>query len=110
MAKFSKERFMAPSTSPSSAKIRWTGEQKVQLDIKMSEEATWQSMGLDARVLRAINKLNWNEPSPAQQAAIPYALEGKDVLVKAKTGSGKTAAYAVPIVQKLLNKKEVCNS
>lgn len=65
-------------------------------------------MGLDPRITRSINRLNWVSPSPVQEAAIPYALEGKDVLAKAKTGSGKTASYAVPIVQKILAKKEVC--
>lgn len=70
-------------------------------------ENTWQSMGLDARVTRAINRLKWSAPTPVQASSIPFALEGKDVLAKAKTGSGKTAAYAVPIVQKVLNKKEV---
>jgi hypothetical protein len=73
----------------------------------MSDRTTWQDMGLDARVIRAISRLNWHSPTPVQESAIPYALEGKDVLAKARTGSGKTAAYAVPVVQKILSKKEV---
>lgn len=40
-----------------------------------------------------------------QEKAIPLLLEGKDVLVRARTGSGKTAAFAIPLIQKILNSK-----
>lgn len=42
-----------------------------------------------------------------QERAIPLILEGKDVLLRARTGSGKTAAFAIPIIQKILEKKPV---
>ena len=57
--------------------------------------------------LKAIAKLGWAEPSPIQERAIPLALEGKDVLARARTGSGKTAAYAIPTIQKILISKQV---
>lgn len=51
-------------------------------------------------------KLNFSQPSLIQSAAIPLALKGKDILARARTGSGKTAAYTIPIVQNLLQQKE----
>lgn len=63
-------------------------------------------MGLDDRILQAIAKFRWSQPMPIQEQAIPLALEGKDVLVRAKTGSGKTAAFAIPLIQKVLLAKQ----
>jgi len=51
--------------------------------------------------------LGWQNPLPIQEKTIPFALQGKDILVRARTGSGKTATYAVPIVQKVLSTKQV---
>uniref|UniRef100_A0A1B0BMN3 RNA helicase n=1 Tax=Glossina palpalis gambiensis TaxID=67801 RepID=A0A1B0BMN3_9MUSC len=62
-------------------------------------------MELDDRILKAISKLGWTEPTLIQEAAIPKLLEGKDVIIKARTGSGKTAAFALPLLQKILNTK-----
>ncbi|KAJ8880913.1 hypothetical protein PR048_017386 [Dryococelus australis] len=58
-------------------------------------------------VLKAIAKLGWLKPTLIQSTAIPLVLEGKDVLIRARTGSGKTAAFAVPVIQKILNSKQV---
>ncbi|KAG9296379.1 hypothetical protein G9A89_014971 [Geosiphon pyriformis] len=62
--------------------------------------------GLDPRLLRALSKLNFVKPTLIQEKAIPLALAGKDVLARAKTGSGKTAAYCLPVIQKILTAKE----
>ncbi|KAK7109234.1 probable ATP-dependent RNA helicase DDX56 [Littorina saxatilis] len=67
---------------------------------------SFNEMGLDDRILKAIAKLGWTQPTPIQEKAIPLALEGKDVLARARTGSGKTAAFAIPLVQKLLLAKQ----
>ncbi|XP_067003458.2 probable ATP-dependent RNA helicase DDX56 isoform X2 [Anabrus simplex] len=56
---------------------------------------------------KAIAKLRWTEPTLIQEKAIPLLLEGKDVLLRARTGSGKTAAFAIPVIQKILNYKQV---
>ncbi|KAG5455796.1 MAG: P-loop containing nucleoside triphosphate hydrolase protein, partial [Olpidium bornovanus] len=61
---------------------------------------------LDTRLLRALAKLGMAEPTPVQAEAVPIALKGKDVLARAKTGSGKTAAYSLPVLQKILAAKE----
>ncbi|KAL2913389.1 ATP-dependent DNA/RNA helicase [Polyrhizophydium stewartii] len=59
-------------------------------------------MGLDPRIQRAVAKLGFAHPTLVQAKAIPLALQGKDILARARTGSGKTAAYSIPIVQKIL--------
>ena len=66
----------------------------------------FHEMGLDDRVLKAIAKLGWCEPTLIQQKAIPLILEGKDVLAKGRTGSGKTGAFVIPVVQKILESKK----
>lgn len=65
---------------------------------------------LDARVLRALADLKFAHPTLVQAKAIPLLLEGKDVLARARTGSGKTAAYVVPAVQRVLEAKTVSPS
>lgn len=70
------------------------------------EYTTFNEMGLDDRILKAVASLGWHNPLPIQEKAIPFALQGKDILVRARTGSGKTATYAVPIVQKVLSTKQ----
>ncbi|KAI9638214.1 putative ATP-dependent RNA helicase [Dioszegia hungarica] len=61
---------------------------------------------LDPRILKALADQKFAHPTLVQAKAIPLLLEGKDVLARARTGSGKTAAYCVPAVQKVLATKE----
>ncbi len=56
------------------------------------------SLSLDPRLLTALTALGYEEPTPIQQEAIPPLLEGRDVLAQAATGTGKTAAFALPIL------------
>lgn len=62
--------------------------------------------GLDSRLSKAISKIGWSVPSLVQEKVIPLALDGKDVVIRAKTGSGKTGAYTIPLVQKVLKAKK----
>ncbi|XP_067928839.1 probable ATP-dependent RNA helicase DDX56 [Watersipora subatra] len=73
-----------------------------------NEEPTlnFYEMGIDERILKAITKLNWGKPTLIQEKVIPLALEGKDILAKARTGTGKTACFMIPILQKLLEIKK----
>eukprot|EP01111_Echinosteliopsis_oligospora_P015467 TRINITY_DN6135_c0_g1_i1.p1 TRINITY_DN6135_c0_g1~~TRINITY_DN6135_c0_g1_i1.p1 ORF type:complete len:579 (-),score=137.71 TRINITY_DN6135_c0_g1_i1:28-1764(-) len=64
---------------------------------------TFEDMGLDPRLLKAMTKLGWTKPTLVQSSCIPLALEGKDILARAKTGSGKTAAYGIPLLHSLLS-------
>ncbi len=58
-------------------------------------------LGINKRILDAIKEEGYTEPSPIQKEAIPVVLTGRDVLGCAQTGSGKTAAFAIPILQQL---------
>lgn len=61
----------------------------------------FQELGLSEELIRAIEKLNYREVLPVQQQVIPYLLKNKDILVQSKTGSGKTASYAIPEIEKI---------
>jgi ATP-dependent RNA helicase RhlE len=63
---------------------------------------TFASLGLSADLLRAISERNYLTPTPIQLAAIPAILEDRDVWACAQTGSGKTAAFALPLLQQTL--------
>nr|XP_058973440.1 probable ATP-dependent RNA helicase DDX56 [Pocillopora verrucosa] len=77
---------------------------------QVEESSSFHEMGLDDRLVKAIAKLNWSQPSLIQEKAIPLALEGKDILARAMTGSGKTAAYAIPVIQRILQDKQANSS
>ena len=59
------------------------------------------SLGLSAPVLKAIAEMGYSTPSPVQAGAIPAVLEGRDVMAAARTGTGKTAGFALPLVERL---------
>ena len=59
------------------------------------------ALGLDSRIANALATLGYEEPTPVQRAAIPPLLEGRDVLAQAATGTGKTAAFALPLLSRL---------
>jgi len=62
----------------------------------------FNTFGLHDRILTAIEKVGYTEPTEIQRLAIPRALEGRDIMGLAQTGTGKTAAFALPILQKHL--------
>ncbi|WP_245513960.1 DEAD/DEAH box helicase, partial [Antarcticimicrobium luteum] len=59
-------------------------------------------MGLPASLLTRLNAMGFTEPTPIQSRAIPYALDGRDVMGLAQTGTGKTAAFGLPLVTRML--------
>jgi hypothetical protein len=64
---------------------------------------TFATLGLDSALLHAVAKQGFIEPTPVQIQAIPAILKGRDVQAAARTGSGKTAAFALPLLQQLLS-------
>lgn len=68
---------------------------------------TFKELGVNAQILKALAEAGYETPTPIQQEAIPPALEGRDILGCAQTGTGKTAAFAVPILQKLAGEKRL---
>ncbi|XP_020627885.1 probable ATP-dependent RNA helicase DDX47 [Orbicella faveolata] len=67
-----------------------------------SEKVTFESLGVVDVLCEACQQLGWKSPTKIQREAIPVALQGKDIIGLAETGSGKTGAFALPVLQTLL--------
>jgi len=67
-------------------------------------EVSWNDLGLSEQMLNLIEKSGYKHPSPVQNLTIPLALQGKDVLVSSQTGSGKTASFVIPSVERFKEK------
>jgi ATP-dependent RNA helicase RhlE len=67
---------------------------------------SFSTLGLDDRILRAVQAAGYTEPTPIQAAAIPEILTGRDVIGIAQTGTGKTAAFTLPILSLMLKAKD----
>src|SRR5579862_8864799 len=64
-------------------------------------EGAFLALGLDAALVAAVSSLGYEEPTPIQREAIPHLLAGRDVLGQAATGTGKTAAFSLPLLQRI---------
>ncbi|KAK9249260.1 P-loop containing nucleoside triphosphate hydrolase protein [Lipomyces tetrasporus] len=82
-----------------------SGDKEVDKNL-VDGSLTFESLGLDQRLLQAISRQQFVRPTLVQAKAIPLAFEGKDILARAKTGSGKTAAYVIPIIEAIIRAKE----
>ncbi|MHA7222167.1 DEAD/DEAH box helicase [Arthrobacter sp. RHLT1-20] len=107
----------APATTDAPAEIPATAETAPQADTQSAGKAESKApakdeepedegvkfvdLGIDARVLAALQDVGYEKPSPIQAATIPLLLEGRDVVGLAQTGTGKTAAFAVPALSRL---------
>ncbi len=72
-----------------------------QSEAGQENQTGFAALGLSSRVLKAIEEMGFEEPSPIQERTIPAAMEGRDVIGRAQTGTGKTAAFGIPIVERL---------
>jgi ATP-dependent RNA helicase DDX56/DBP9 len=94
----------------------WCGQKSSfssqEMAFLLDEEKTWiqRDFGLDRKILKGISKLGFLYPTMVQAKCLPIVLQGKDVLVRARTGSGKTYAFVIPILHKILTMKEVNGS
>src|SRR5690348_8084790 len=68
---------------------------------EIATASAFEALGLDVALVSAVTALGYEEPTPIQSAAIPPLLEGRDVLGQAATGTGKTAAFALPLLQRI---------
>ena len=71
-----------------------------------NDNLTFNDLGLAEPLLRALAAANYTTPTPIQAQAIPALLDGRDMLGLAQTGTGKTAAFALPILQQLAEVKD----
>ena len=70
---------------------------------------TFSELGLSAALLETLATLNYKEPTPIQEAAIPAILKGNDILGVAQTGSGKTASFVLPVLMNLQRSEPLKN-
>ncbi|KHN83238.1 putative ATP-dependent RNA helicase DDX56 [Toxocara canis] len=82
----------------------------IKFDADPSEAVSFTSFNLDERLLKAIGELGWETPTQIQQSMIPLALEDKNITARARTGSGKTAAFMLPVIQKVLHLVDASSS
>jgi len=76
--------------------------EETQEEVEDEKKPTFAQLGLNESLCQACTSLGWNAPSKIQTEAIPVALEGKDIIGLAETGSGKTGAFALPVLHFLL--------
>ena len=65
------------------------------------------SLLLDKKIVTALTDMGFEEPSPIQEQTIPLVLDGYDVIGQAQTGTGKTAAFGIPLVQSITDHKHI---
>jgi ATP-dependent RNA helicase RhlE len=78
------------------------GEQAATPAADAAPEITFADLGLAPELLRAVLEMGYNKPTPIQAKAIPLVVSGKDIMGGAQTGTGKTAAFTLPILQRIL--------
>ena len=66
--------------------------------IQFQEEQTFTKLGVCPEICQAIEKMGYKHPSKIQADSLPYTLKGRDIIGLAETGSGKTAAFAIPVI------------
>jgi ATP-dependent RNA helicase DeaD len=79
-------------------------ELEVKKETKKKEDEVkirYDESGLDERIIRAVTEMGFEHMSPIQKAAIPVMMEGKDLIGQAQTGTGKTAAFGIPLLQSI---------
>ncbi len=79
---------------------------KIEIPIKNAAEMTFGGLGIAPKLLDEILRLGFKVPTSIQHKAIPAAVEGKDIIGIAQTGTGKTLAFGIPLVQKILRERK----
>jgi superfamily II DNA/RNA helicase len=81
-----------------------TGLQPFRWHMDTNVNVSWKELGLSEKMLEIIEGQGYKHPSPVQHLTIPLALAGKDVMVSSQTGSGKTASFVIPSVERFKDK------
>ncbi|MCR5557326.1 MAG: DEAD/DEAH box helicase [Butyrivibrio sp.] len=76
-------------------------EKNIDNNEVVEEKVRYDESGLDEKIIRAVTEMGFEYMSPIQKAAIPVMLEGRDIIGQAQTGTGKTAAFGIPLLQKV---------
>jgi ATP-dependent RNA helicase DDX6/DHH1 len=76
-------------------------------DVTSTKGNDFEEFCLKRELLMGIFEKGWEKPSPIQEASIPIALSGKDILARAKNGTGKTGAYSIPVLEQVDPKLDV---
>jgi ATP-dependent RNA helicase RhlE len=87
---------------PGWSRIRGPGATHEYMKTTIEASLTFQELGLAPELLKAVSAAGYTSPTPIQAQAIPLALKGRDLMGLAQTGTGKTAAFTLPIVQRLM--------
>lgn len=69
--------------------------------VQENEDICYENSGIDKRILRAVKEMGYENMTPIQKQAIPVLMEGRDVIGQAQTGTGKTAAFGIPMLQRI---------
>src|SRR4051812_14790036 len=70
-----------------------------------AERPTWDKLGLSPETLELINKAGFTHPTPVQAESIPVALTNRDLIASAQTGTGKTASFVLPMVERFVGRQ-----
>jgi ATP-dependent RNA helicase DDX56/DBP9 len=89
----------SPSKAATTAAAAATAAQKT------APPSSWEDIAIEPRLKRAVKTLQWSSPTLVQASAIPHILEGRDLLIRSGTGSGKSAAFMLPLLTKTLQQK-----
>ncbi|WP_299188611.1 DEAD/DEAH box helicase [uncultured Psychrobacter sp.] len=78
-----------------------TNNQAATTDAAKEDQVTFTDLNIAKPILTALDRIGYTNPTPIQAQAIPFALQGRDLLLSAQTGSGKTAAFVIPVLDRL---------
>ena len=81
--------------------------QKLEVSRDDDNENGFLEFGFNQSILNSLRNKGYKNPTPIQKAAIPELMLGRDLLGQAQTGTGKTAAFALPLIEKLTDNKEL---
>lgn len=87
--------------TPNTTATADTNNQAATTDADKENKITFSDLDIAKPILTALDRIGYTNPTPIQEQAIPFALQGRDLLLSAQTGSGKTAAFVIPVLDRL---------